>query len=146
VLAALALAIGAHAAYDHINRPDFRGKGRYDRSMRVAFKIVDRPGRDYVRFDANNVPWNCDDGTGDVDFNVLKAKFDTGGQRFERVHYSGSKGSEDMYWFRGTLREDGKRAQGFFFAWFDPYDPPDGPNLTECSTSGKRRWVAKRVG
>jgi hypothetical protein len=148
-LGLLAFSLSAEATTADLDHPDFRGQGRFDRSMTVAFRIVEGPGRDYVRFDANNVPWTCDDGDEEkLDLNVLRAKFHPDGRRFERVHYSGPAGSssdEEMYWLRGTISADGQRAKGFFLFWFDPYDPPDGTNLAECSTKGKRRWDAKRI-
>jgi hypothetical protein len=67
--------VGHPPPRNHIAHPDFRGQGRCDRDMQVAFKIVKQPGRDEVRFQASDVPWFCEDNTdGQLDFNVLSAR------------------------------------------------------------------------
>lgn len=66
--------------------PDYVGKGRFDRQMKIEFRIYKKGGRHLVNFQAKNVKFVCDDGTIQrLTSTIIRTRMDEDGQGFERV-------------------------------------------------------------
>jgi hypothetical protein len=112
--------------------------------MKVAFRIYHKGGRDHVYFQATNVKFICADNSEERrDLVPLRTQLDR--NEFERVSWGNSHG-EAVYWFRGKLIDNGRRASGFVRATTNPPQTSEDAGLPECTTFGRRSWVAKRVG
>lgn len=97
-------------------------------------------------FRATKVPLVCDDGTHPRHtFAPISARL-LGNDTFDHDDYAieGRSGDQFFYRVKGRLRPGG-RATGYVIAFAEPYDPPSGSNLPECTTFGKARWKALRV-
>ncbi len=141
----VAAVIPASVIGDRIANPHYVGKGRFDRNMAVEFRIYEKDQRKLVKFQAIDVKFLCDDGTTERLTSVLvRASLDEDGRGFEEVIYDNSSG-ESWLWFGGKLFDNGRTARGFVLSTYNPEEPPDGGGPPECTTFGKRHWIAKRV-
>lgn len=147
-LCVLVVLVPAAVVARPLQNPDYTGHGRFDRQVRVAFKVGrSEAGQQRVTFAASNVKQICDDGTSRVDFNPVRARLNKRDE-FERVVYFGDEADpvmdQEFYWVKGKLLPE-RRAKGFIFSMFDPWDPPGSANAAECSTFGRVRWTAAQV-
>lgn len=102
------------------------------------------------QFTAEDLKLSCEDGSTmrfspisapeHVGFHDSRSEFD--GRRY----YSTDSGAASEYYYRIHGRLLGKnRARGFVFLYLNPFDPPDGSNGPECTTTGgQQTWKASR--
>lgn len=144
VLIAAATALAADSR-ERIANPDYVGKGVFDREMKVELRIDPNPGRDRVTFQVRRLKRFCNKNV--IEERVtpppIRARLEKNGREFERVIYEISGDTESVFWLKGRLIEGGSKAKGFVINTHNP-DEPSGDDV-ECTTFGKRSWIAKRV-
>jgi hypothetical protein len=116
----------------------------------IDLKVRTRAGApDVAIFRAREVRITCEDGTTrdwtppfdpiELDLRGSKHTFD--GHRYE---YGQPTSYEYVLRIHGRLMPGG-RAEGYFLAYLNPYDPPGLTNDPECTTAGGRQaWSARR--
>jgi hypothetical protein len=143
---ALAKSTGAESPRVWFINPDYVGKGRFDRTMKVQFKVYERRGREHVLFQARDVSFLCNERTEHErrDLTTAQMPIHPDGQEFGRLFWGSSHG-EVIYLVRGRLSRDRGKARGFVRAAVVPPQAEQDAGLPDCTTSGPRHWVARRV-
>jgi hypothetical protein len=96
------------------------------------------------RFEAENVPLLCDDGsTPRVQRRTGFVRFAANGTFANLFSHGLSQGYESFFRLDGRVRSR-RRAEGTIFIYQDPRDPPSSPEAAECSTPEPLRWKASR--
>jgi hypothetical protein len=141
---ALVESTGAEAPRKLIDA-DYVGEGHFDRSMKIEFRIREKRDRELVRFEASNVSFACDDNTTYERRDLPTLRAQLAGKTFERVAWDNFDTREVIIWFRGRLIDKGRRAKGFVRATFNPPQQEEDAGGAECTTAGRRSWVARRI-
>jgi hypothetical protein len=142
VALAILLSVGAaaHAFEDRVRKPNYKGQGTFDRSMKVGFRVHRAGGHAVVDFQARHIKLFCQDGSERrFTATVIRSPMNDDGRGFNRLVYF-SDDSEAIYWFRGVLTSSGTLAKGEVLLTLNGPD-----DARDCSSGGKRSWKAQRV-
>jgi hypothetical protein len=128
-----------------VPQPTYRGHLVGDPTASVLLRPHNSHGnRRRGRFEAQNVPLLCDDGsTVRVEHRTGFVRFANNGTFANIYSWGISRGHESFFRLQGSLRSR-DRAAGTIFVYHDPLDPPTEPDASECSTSKPLRWKATR--